>query len=190
MMLGSLFDGIGGFPLAAARHGIKTLWTSDIDPACEAVTKARFPDAVQLGDITKIDGRKIEPVDIISGGSPCQDLSVAGKRAGLEGARSGLFMEMIRIIREMRSATGKFPRYVIWENVPGAYSSNGGEDFRAVVEEFCRCADRSADVPRPARWGNAGCVMGNEYSFAWRTLDAQFWGVPQRRRRIYLIADF
>lgn len=189
MTLGSLFDGIGGFPLAAARYGIKTLWTSDIDPACEAVTKVRFPNAVQLGDITKINGREIEPVDIISGGSPCQDLSVAGKRAGLEGARSGLFMEMVRIIREMRDATGKLPRYVLWENVPGAYSSNGGEDFRAVVEEFCRCADRSADVPRPARWGNAGCVMGNEYSFAWRTLDAQFWGVPQRRRRIYAVLD-
>ena len=190
MTLGSLFDGIGGFPLAAARHGINTLWTSDIDPACETVTRHWFPDALQLGDIMQIECGKIPPVDIISGGSPCQDLSVAGKRAGLEGARSGLFMEMIRIIKEMRSATaGKFPRYTIWENVPGAFSSNGGEDFRAVIEEFFKLADPDVAIPRPAKWIKAGCVMGDGFSFAYRTVDAQFFGVPQRRRRIFAVLD-
>ena len=190
MTLGSLFDGIGGFPLAASRYGIKTLWSSDIEPTCETVTKHHFQDADQLGDIAKINGTAIPPVTIIAGGSPCQDLSVAGKRAGLEGARSGLFMDMIRIIKEMRDATNNiYPRYAVWENVPGAFSSNKGADFQAVIEEFCRCADPNANVPRPAKWGKSGAVLGDGYSFAWRTVDAQFWGVPQRRRRIYAVLD-
>ena len=144
-----------------------------------------------LGDITLIHGNEIEPVDCIIGGSPCQDLSVAGKRAGLSGERSGLFMEQIRIVKEMRNRYGK-PRYMVWENVPGAFSSNSGEDFRAVLEEITKIADETAVIPRPpkGKWSCAGCVMGDGWSVAWRTHDAQFWGVPQRRRRIALVADF
>lgn len=144
-----------------------------------------------LGDITLIHGNEIEPVDCIIGGSPCQDLSVAGKRAGLSGERSGLFMEQIRIVKEMRNRYGK-PRYMVWENVPGAFSSNRGEDFRAVLEEITKIADETAVIPRPpkGKWSYAGCIMGDGWSVAWRTHDAQFWGVPQRRRRIALVADF
>ena len=144
-----------------------------------------------LGDITLIHGNEIEPVDCIIGGSPCQDLSVAGKRAGLSGERSGLFMEQIRIVKEMRKRYGK-PRYMVWENVPGAFSSNNGEDFRAVLEEVAKIADETAVIPRPpkGKWAYAGCIMGDGWSVAWRTHDAQFWGVPQRRRRIALVADF
>lgn len=144
-----------------------------------------------LGDITLVRGDEIEPVDCIIGGSPCQDLSVAGKRAGLSGARSGLFMEQIRIVKEMRRKYGK-PRYMVWENVPRAFSSNRGEDFRIVLEEIVKVVDESATVPQPpkGRWAHAGCVVGDGYSVAWRVHDAQFWGVPQRRRRIALVADF
>ena len=153
-----------------------------------------------LGDITKINGAEIEPVDVITAGSPCQDLSVAGKRAGLEGERSGLFMEQIRIIKEMREndrrnngRTGEFirPRYMVWENVPGALSSNKGEDFRCVLEETAKIVQEDAVIPRPdGKWSNAGCIMGDGWSIAWRIHDAQFWGVPQRRKRIALVADF
>ena len=144
-----------------------------------------------LGDVTLIRGDEIELVDCIIGGSPCQDLSIAGKRAGLSGARSGLFMEQIRIVKEMRRKYGK-PRYMVWENVPGAFSSNRGEDFRIVLEEIVKVVDESAAVPQPpkGRWAYAGCVVGDGYSVAWRVHDAQFWGVPQRRRRIALVADF
>lgn len=144
-----------------------------------------------LGDITLVRGDEIEPVDCIIGGSPCQDLSVAGKRAGLSGTRSGLFMEQIRIVKEMRRKYGK-PRYMVWENVPGAFSSNRGEDFRAVLEEIIKVVDESAAVPQPpkGRWAHAGCVVGDGYSVAWRVHDAQFWGVPQHRRRIAIVADF
>lgn len=151
-----------------------------------------------LGDITKISGYEAPPVDVIIGGSPCQDLSVAGKRAGLKGKRSGLFMEQIRIIREMRETSKENgtteirPRYMVWENVPGAFSTNGGEDFRAVLEETVRTVAENAVIPRPAggKWRNSGCIVGDGFSVAWRVLDAQFWGVPQRRRRIALVADF
>lgn len=146
-----------------------------------------------LGDITKISGRMAHPVRVIIGGSPCQDLSVAGRRAGLSGERSSLFMEQIRIIKEMRETYGKeYPRYMVWENVPGAFTSNGGEDFRKVLEETVRVADENAVIPRPpqGKWRTSGCIMGDGYSVAWRVLDAQFWGVPQRRRRIALVADF
>lgn len=152
-----------------------------------------------LGDITQIRGDRVPPVDVIIGGSPCQDLSVAGKRAGLAGERSGLYMEQIRIIKEMRSnvrADGylrwRSPRYMVWENVPGAFSSNGGEDFRAVLEEAARIVEPECVIPRPenGKWTNAGCIMGDGWSIAWRVHDAQFWGVPQRRRRIALVADF
>ena len=147
-----------------------------------------------LGDITKIHGDKIEPVDCITFGSPCQDLSIAGRRAGLAGERSGLFMEAVRIIKEMRSSTnGLYPTFAVWENVQGAFSSNGGEDFRAVLEELTRVEQPDASIPRPpkgGRWNKAGAIAGNGWSLAWRQLDAQYWGVPQRRKRIALVADF
>ena len=148
-----------------------------------------------LGDITKIHGDKIEPVDCITFGSPCQDLSIAGRRAGLAGERSGLFMEAVRIIKEMRSSTnGLYPTFAVWENVPGAFSSNGGEDFRAVLEELARVEQPDVSIPRPSgrggRWSKAGAITGNGWSLAWRQLDAQYWGVPQRRKRIALVVDF
>lgn len=155
------------------------------------------------GDITKINGGEVEPVDIITGGSPCQDLSVAGKRAGLAGERSGLFMEQIRVIKEMRehdrsigrTAFDIRPRFMVWENVPGALSSGTpkGEDFRIVLEETAKVADPDAVIPEPpaGKWQKAGCIiLANGGSIAWRIHDAQFWGVPQRRRRIALVADF
>ena len=148
-----------------------------------------------LGDIKKIHGDKIEPVDCITFGSPCQDLSIAGRRAGLAGERSGLFMEAVRIIKEMRSSTnGLYPTFTVWENVSGAFSSNGGEDFRAVLEELARVEQPDASIPRPSgrggRWSKAGAIAGNGWSLAWRQLDAQYWGVPQRRKRIALVVDF
>mgnify|MGYP000432817498 CR=1 FL=1 len=156
-----------------------------------------------LGDITKIHGGEAPVVDVVIGGSPCQDLSIAGKRAGLAGARSGLYMEQIRIIKEMRERdmssgrTGEFvrPRYMVWENVPGAFSSNGGKDFAAVLEEAIRIAEPEApDIEVPEKgwntWGGYHDEMGGRWSVAWRVLDAQHWGVPQRRRRIALVADF
>ena len=200
MKLGSLFDGIGGFPKSATYHGIEPVWASEIEPFPIAVTKKHFPNMKHLGDITKINGAEIEPVEIITGGSPCQDLSVAGKREGLAGERSGLFMDQARIVKEMRAndkkkgKTGKSirPRFMVWENVPGAFSSNGGEDFRAVLEETARIADETVTIPRPRndKWNTAGVIMGRSFSIAWRVLDAQYWGVPQRRRRIFLVADF
>lgn len=202
MTLGSLFDGSGGFPLAGALNGIETKWIAEIEPYPCRVTAARFPGVPNHGDVTKISGAEIEPVDIITFGSPCQDLSVAGKQKGIhEGERSSLFFEAIRIIKEMRDrdrANGRAdidirPRYAVWENVPGAFSSNGGQDFRAVLQAFCEIKGEDyAYVPFPekGRWLRAGSIVGDGYSLAWRQLDAQYWGVPQRRKRIYLVADF
>lgn len=193
MRLGSLFDGIGGFPLAASRNGITPVWASEIEPDPIKVTKRHFPSMVHYGDVTQIHGGQIEPVDIITFGSPCQDLSVAGKRAGLDGERSGLFGAAVRIISEMRLATGgQYPRWAVWENVPGAFSSNKGEDFRVVIEELCRIKDPDFEVPPPpkGKWMPAGMVDGDGWSVAWRVLDAQYWGVPQRRKRIFLVTDF
>lgn len=156
-----------------------------------------------VGDITKLSGYELPVVDCITGGSPCQDLSVAGKRAGLDGERSGLFMEQIRIVKEMRerdrnsgrSGWAVRPRYMVWENVPGAFSSNGGKDFQAVLTEIVRIAEPDApDVPMPVQggWTKSGCLYSpmGQWSVAWRVHDAQFWGVPQRRKRIALVADF
>lgn len=193
MTLGSLFDGIAGFPLAAERQGIKTVWISEIEANCIEIAKRHFPDAENLGDITEIDGGSIPAVDIISFGSPCQDLSVAGGQKGLDGARSGLFMEAVRIVREMRKKTnGEYQKYIIWENVAGAFSSNKGEDFRRVLEEI---TESNIPMPKSGKWANAGMVGieragGAVQCTAWRMLDAQFWGVPQRRKRIYLVSDF
>lgn len=189
--LGSLFDGSGGFPLGGVLAGITPIWSSEIEPFPIRVTMARFPNMKHYGDISTIDGSELEPVDIISFGSPCQNLSVAGKREGLDGDRSSLFYEAIRIVKEMREATnGKYPRYIVWENVPGAFSSNKGEDFKAVLTEICKVKDEQVSISKPAKWENAGRIMGNGFSIAWRLLDAQYWGVPQRRQRIYLVADF
>ena len=191
MTLGSLFDGSGGFPLGGVLAGITPIWASEIEPFPIRVTTARFPNMKHYGDISTIDGSELEPVDIISFGSPCQNLSVAGKREGLDGDRSSLFYEAIRIIKEMREATnGKYPRYIVWENVPGAFSSNKGEDFKAVLTEICKVKDEQVSISKPAKWENAGRIVGDGFSIAWRLLDAQYWGVPQRRQRIYLVADF
>lgn len=198
--MGSLFSGSGGFELAGSKCGIKPVWASEIEPFPILVTTTRFPDMEHFGDIKKMDGRLIPKVDIITGGSPCQDMSIAGKREGLDGSRSNLFREQIRIVKEIREsdeADGKTgsdirPRFMVWENVPGAFSSNKGEDFRCVLEEICRVTDAEVSIPRPpkGKWRGQGTIMGDGYSVAWRTLDAQYWGVPQRRKRIYLVADF
>jgi len=202
LTLGSLFDGIGGFPLAGVRQGFTPVWASEIEPFPIEVTKIRFPEMLHVGDITKLKGSELTPVEVVCGGSPCQDLSVAGKRAGLQGERSGLFMEQIRVIKELREHDARTkrtddpvrlrPRYMVWENVPGAFSSADGEDFRAVLEETCRIADGTISVPRPPGgvWKSAGAVLGDQFSLAWRVYDAQYWSVPQRRKRIYLVADF
>ena len=190
LTLGSLFDGSGGFPLAAIKSGIKPLWASEVEPFPIRVTQKNLPQVKHLGDIKDIDGSEIEPVDIISFGSPCQDLSIAGKRAGLVGERSNLFYEAIRVIKEMRCKTnGKYPRYLLWENVPGAFSSNKGEDFRFVLEEITRIKDSTIKLSRPSRWQSAGEILGDNFSLAWRVLDAKYFGVPQRRRRIFLVTD-
>ena len=194
LTLGSLFDGSGGFPLAGVLCGIEPKWKSEIEPFAVAVTNKHFPQVKHYGDVSKIDGGEVEPVDIITFGSPCQDLSVAGKRAGLEdGVRSNLFYQAIRIIKEMRRKTnGKYPRFIVWENVPGAFSSNKGQDFRSVLEAVCSVKEPEIHIPEPqgGKWTYAGEIVGDGYSVAWRTIDAQYFGVPQRRRRIYLVADF
>jgi DNA (cytosine-5)-methyltransferase 1 len=186
--LGSLFDGIGGFPYASAFYGIKPVWASEILPQAISVTRRHFPHMKHVGDITSLDGAVLAPVDIITFGSPCQDLSIAGRRAGLTGARSGLFTEAVRIIDEMRRKTdGRYPSFAVWENVFGALSSTGGRDFAAVLAAF---AKTTVPVPVSGRWAYAGMVRGDGVDIAWRVLDACLWGVPQRRRRIFLVADF
>lgn len=198
--LGSLFDGIGGFPLSGMMCGVEPLWASEIEPFPIAVTMNRFPNMKHLGSVTDIKGDQIEPVDIITFGSPCQDLSVAGKQAGIhEGARSNLFFEAVRIIKEMREhdrSTGRTgfdvrPRFAVWENVPGAFSSGKGKDFQAVLQTLCEVSDPDVSIPLvEGGWSKSGCIVGKGYSVAWRVYDAQYWGVPQRRKRIYLVADF
>lgn len=191
LTLGSLFDGSGGFPLGGLLCGIEPIWASEIEPFPIRVTTKRLPFMKHYGDINTINGADIEPVDIITFGSPCTDMSVAGKRAGLDGKQSTLFYQAIRIIKEMRCKTdGKYPRWIVWENVPGAFSSGKGEDFRCVLESICKIKNENFSVPRPEKWSNAGNIVADKFSLAWRVLDAQFWGVPQRRKRIYLVADF
>jgi DNA (cytosine-5)-methyltransferase 1 len=191
LTLGSLFDGSGGFPLGGIIAGIEPRWASEIEPFCIRVTTKRLPNIKHYGDVSQMDGAKIEPVDIITFGSPCQDMSIAGKREGLDGSRSSLFYEAIRIVKEMREATnGEYPKYIVWENVTGAFSSNTGEDFQSVLEAVCSVKGYQIDTPRPEKWPNAGEIVADDFSLAWRVLDAQYWGVPQRRKRIYLVADF
>ena len=191
LTLGSLFDGSGTFPMAGILSGITPVWASEIEPFPIAVTQKRLPFMKHYGNISKLNGTELPPVDIITFGSPCQDMSVAGKRVGLEGSRSSLFHEAIRIIKEMRCATnGKYPRFAVWENVAGAFSSNNGEDFQCVLEEFCKVKDAAVSLPKPKKWEKSGEIVGDDYSIAYRTFDSQYWGVPQRRVRIYLVADF
>ena len=191
LTLGSLFDGSGGFPLGGQLCGITPVWASEIEPFPIRVTTKRLPFMKHYGDVSRMDGGKIEPVDIFTFGSPCQDMSIAGRREGLDGSRSSLFYEAVRIVKEMRCATdGKYPRYIVWENVPGAFSSNKGADFQSVLEEICSVKGYEIHTPRPERWPNAGEIMADGFSLAWRVFDAQYWGVPQRRKRIYLVADF
>lgn len=179
LTMASLFDGIGGWQLAAVRNGVKPIWSSEIEKFPMECTKKHFPDTIQLGDIRNIENPP--HVDIVCAGSPCQDLSVAGSREGLKGERSGLFHRAIELVRQIK------PRYFIWENVTGSFSSNQGRDFRAVLEEITE-----AQIPMPGsgRWARAGMVRAGRTEVAWRVLDAQFWGVPQHRERIFLIASF
>jgi len=190
LRLGSLFDGIGAFPYAASIFGAEPIWASEILPAAISVTLRHFPDMTHVGDITKLDGALLPPVDVIAFGSPCQDLSVAsGKRAGLAGERSGLFMEAIRVINEMRCATNdKYPRYAIWENVPGCFSSNGRRDYQAVLAAF---AETKIPMPESGRWANAGLVRSGRANIAWCVYDAcRGFGLAQRRKRVFVVCDF
>ena len=192
LKLGSLFDGSGGFPLAGILSGIEPVWASEVEPFPIRVTTRRLPDMKHYGDVRTLSGRELEPVDIITFGSPCQDMSVAGRRDGLDGSRSGLFYEAIRIAGEMREETHElYPRFLVWENVPGAFSSNGGADFKAVLEAIIGLREENVQVPEPekGRWPAADILMGPGWSVAYRVLDAQYWGVPQRRARIFLVAD-
>lgn len=193
LTLGSLFDGSGGFPLAGLLNGIKPIWKSEIEPFPILVTSKRLPDVKHYGDIAKLNGAELEPVNIITFGSPCTSLSCAGLRAGLEGKESCLFFEAIRIIKEMRCKTnGQYPRWICWENVPGAFSSSAGRDFRRVLEEIIGVVAPGTEVPAPKdyAWPPADLYLGDGWSLAYRTVDAQWFGTAQRRRRIYLVADF
>lgn len=194
LTLGSLFDGSGGFPLGAILAGIEPRWASEVEPFPIRVTTKRLPMVKHYGDINQIHGGKVEPVDIITFGSPCTDMSIAGKRAGLDGKQSCLFYEAVRVIKEMREATnGRYPRFIVWENVTGAFSSSGGRDFQSVLTEIVRIKEPQAPpvpMPEKAQWPYADILMGDGWSIAYRVMDAQGWGVPQRRRRIYLVADF
>jgi len=193
LTLGSLFSGSGAFELGGLLAGIRPVFAAEVEPFPIRVTTKRLPFVKHYGDVNSIRGDEVEPVDIITFGSPCQNLSIAGKRAGLDGKQSSLFFQAIRIIKEMRCATdGRYPRFIVWENVPGAFSSNKGEDFRAVLNAVCSVKDGDIPVPGPpkGKWANAGCIMADGFSLAWRVVDACLWGVPQRRKRIYLVADF
>ena len=186
--LGSLFDGIGGFPYAASFYGIHTLWASEVMPDCVSVTRRHFPEMEHVGDITRLHGGRLPPVDIITFGSPCQGLSIAGQRRGLADERSGLFLEAVRIINEMREDTdGRYPRFALWENVPGALSSAGGRDFKAVLEAL---TEGEVPMPRTRKWANAGMVRGGGTDLAWCVYNAQYFGTAQRRRRVFLVTDF
>lgn len=202
LTMGNLFSGSGAWELAAQICGIEVLFEAEIEPFPVALEAKRFPNAIQLGDVSKINGAEIPPVDILTNSSPCQGLSVAGKRGGLNDERSGLFSEAIRITKEMQNAyrqrirSGRADddirplRYWCWENVPGALSSNRGEDFRTVIEEVARLVEEDAVIPFPEKgWSNAGVVDGDGWQIAYRVMDAQYYGVAQRRRRVFLVAD-
>lgn len=192
--MGNLFSGSGAWELAAKLCGIEVLFEAEVEPFPLEVEARRFPEAIQLGDVSKINGAEIPPVDILTNSSPCQDLSIAGTRGGLSAERSGLFREAIRITKEMRNARPDDvrPRFWCWENVPGAFSSSRGEDFREVLESIVEIVqEERPHIPVPqGGWHNSGVLDGDNWQIAWRTMDAQFYGVPQRRRRVFLVADF
>lgn len=193
LTLGSLFDGSGAFPLAAKNVGIAPLWGSEIEPLPILVTSIHLPEVAHLGNIFDLDGAAIPPVDVLTGGSPCQNLSAAGRRDGLEGDKSSLFFQQIRVTKEMRKHTnGRQPRYAIWENVTGVLSSSGGRDFRQVLQSFISVKAPGVHVPQPPgwKWDPVGYVLGEDFSVAWRTVDSKFWGVPQSRNRVFLVCDF
>ena len=191
LTLGSLFSGSGTFELGGRLAGVKPVWLSEVEPFPLRVTEKRLPDVKQYGDVSKLSGAELPPVDIITFGFPCTDISIAGKQEGLHAARSGLFFQAIRIIKEMREKThGEYPKYAIAENVKALFSSFKGEDFREVLTEFCRIKDECAYVPMPAKWSHAGLIMGDSYSIAWRLFDSKHWGVPQRRERVYIVTNF
>lgn len=191
LTLGSLFDGIGVFPLADSRYRIQSIWASEIEKAPISITKRHFPNIHHLGDIIKVNGGEVLPAHIITFGPASQNLANIGKREGLPGSQFSLFYHAIRIIEEMRCATnGTYPIIAVWENVMGAFSSNNRLDFKAVLESFT-----NTEIPMPASeaCANAGMVRGNDVDIAWRLLDAQHLGRPtlaQRRRRIFFVADF
>ena len=191
LTLGSLFDGIGVFPYAAERNGILPAWASEIEKYPISITRRHFPNMLHLGDITKLDGGKIPAVHVLAFGSPCQNLSLCGTRTGLAGEKSSLFFQAIRIIQEMRDASGgKFPVICLWENVMGAFTSNDGMDFRAVLGAF---EDTEISMPTSGNWAGAGMVRGRCPDLAWRLMDARYWAGPgrlARRQRIFLVADF
>ena len=185
---GSLFDGIGGFILPSTANNIQTIWNSEIDDNCNSLIHIKYKKIEQHGNICDVNGKNIKPVDIITFGSPCNNLSLAGNRKGLNGDESKLFYEAIRIIDEMRVKTdGEYPKFIIWENVTGALSSNNGEDFKRVLEEITKT---NISIPKSNRWANAGMVRSTRCDVEWRVFDAQYWGVPQSRKRIFLVADF
>lgn len=189
LTLGSLFSGSGCFELAGYLHGVEPVWASEVSPFPIRVTTKRFPHMKHYGNIYKMNGANIEPVDIICGGSSCQNLSIAGNGKGLDGAESVVFFEMIRIIKEMREKTnGQYPKYAIWENVANAIHSRGGSDFQRVLEEFCGIVAPTT-IPRPKKWSNSGCIMGNGYSVGWRVMDTQYWGLPQHRERVFIVVN-
>ena len=193
LTLGSLFSGSGGFELAGMLAGIEPIWASEIEPYPIRVTTKRLPQVRHYGDVAKLNGADLPPVDIITFGSPCQDMSVAGKRTGLAGEQSGLFHEAIRIVKEMREKTdGDKPRYIVWENVTGSFSSNGGTDYKAVLEAVIGIKEPGTEVPPPDQngWPHADVYLGDGWSLAYRVFDARYWGVPQSRTRIFLVADF
>ena len=191
LILGSLFDGSGGFPLGGILAGIKPVFSSEIEPLPIRVTEKRLPQVKHYGDVNKLNGADLPPVDIITGGFPCTDVSIAGKREGLYAQRTGLFFQFVRIVKEMRcKSNGKYPRYLVAENVTGLFSSAKGEDFRTVLEEICKIKDSEVHIPGLAKWENAGEILGDNFSVAWRVFDSQHWNVAQRRKRIYLVADF
>lgn len=189
MKLGSLFDGVGGWQLAGVRNGIKPVWSSEIETFPREVTKRRFPETKQLGDIRNINGAEIEPVEIITAGFPCQNLSQAGNRQGvINGTESGLFFDAVRVIRQMRVSTcGVYPKVCIFENVTGALSSNQGMDFRIILEQL---TDTEVPIPRSGRWASAGLVRGGRADVGWRVLNSKFFGVAQSRRRVWIVQDF
>ncbi len=186
----SLFDGSGAFMLAAKRAGIRPVWSSEVNSYALRVTAARFPRVKQLGDIRLLKGESVPPVDVITFGSPCQDLSSAGAQSGIRGSRSSLFFEAVRLIKEMKAHSEK-PRYLLWENVPGALSAGRGDSFHLVLRTLCGLAGEELSVPGPppGGWPHAGCVLADGFSLAWRILNAALWGLAQNRRRLFLAVD-